>query len=169
MAARGLTVNSVIEELKTNTVSAWPLVILRVGIGIMFILAGYGKVARGAGFGDAMAGFLSRQENTFGFYQGFIDNVVLPNKVLFGYLVAWGELLSGIALVIGLFTRWAALAMLFMVLNFWFAKGSGYWVPSNHDSLYIMIALVLLLSRAGHTLGIDGLLARRGEGAGNLR
>ncbi len=149
------------EQLKTHTVAAWPLLILRMGTGVMFVIAGWGKVKRGAGFGDGMQGFLERQENMFDFYRGFVESVVIPNKLLFAYLVAYGELLAGIALVFGLFTRWAALALLFMVVNFWFAKGIGFWVPSNHDSLYILIALVLFFARTGETLGLDGWLARR--------
>lgn len=152
---------TLVEHLKTHSVAAWPLLILRVGTGVMFIIAGWGKVARGAAFGDGMQGFLSRQENMFDFYRGFVESVVIPNKLLFAYLVAYGELLAGVALVIGLFTRWAALALLFMVVNFWFAKGAGFWVPSNHDSLYILIALTLLFARAGDILGVDGWLAGR--------
>ena len=153
-----------IDDIRTKSLVAWPLVILRVATGIMFIIAGWGKVMRGAGFADAMQGFLARQDNMFDFYRGFVENVVLPNKVMFGYLVAYGEVLAGIALVAGLFTRWAAVALLFMTVNFWFAKGAGFWVPSNHDSLYILIALVLIFARSGEILGIDGLLARRRRG-----
>ncbi len=140
---------------------AWPMAMLRITTGVMFVIAGYGKVARGAGFGDSMAGFLGNQKNTFAFYQGFIESVVIPNKLLFAYLVAWGELLGGIALIIGLFTRWTALAFVLMVVNFWFAKGAGFWVPSNHDSLYILIALALYFSNAGMAFGLDGVLSRR--------
>ncbi len=127
-----------------------------------FIIAGCGKAARGAGFGDTMQGFLSRREDMSGFYRGFVANVVISNKVLFGYLIACRELLVGLALVPGLFTRWAALALLFMGLNFWSARGAGFWVPSNRDSLYILIALELIFSRSGLTLALDGGLSRRG-------
>ncbi len=153
--------SELVQRLKTETTLAWPMVMLRISTGIMFVIAGYGKAARGAGFGDALAGFLGAQKNMFGFYRVFVESVVIPNKVLFGYLVAWGELLGGLALIIGLFTRWAALAFVLMVVNFWFAKGAGFWVPSNHDSLYILIALALYFSNAGMTLGLDGMLSRR--------
>lgn len=153
--------SELVERVRTETALAWPMVMLRISTGIMFVIAGYGKVMRGSGFGDALAGFLGRQENMFGFYQGFVESVVIPNKVLFGYLVAYGELLGGLALILGLFTRWTALAFVFLVANFWFAKGAGFWVPSNHDSLYILIALALFFANAGSTLGLDGLLARR--------
>ncbi len=151
----------IIERVRAGTVTAWPMVMLRISLGVMFVIAGFGKAQRGAGFGDAVQGFLERQQNMFDFYRGFVESVVIPNKVLFGYLVAYGELLIGLALVVGLFSRWAALAMVFMVVNFWFAKGVGFWVPSNHDSLYILIALALFFTRSGDTLGIDGVLARR--------
>lgn len=150
-----------IEDLKTNTVAAWPMVMLRVSVGIMFVIAGYGKAARGAGFGDGMVGFLNGQQNMFGFYRGFVESVVIPNKVLFGYLVAYGELIGGVALILGLFTRWTSLAVALMVANFWFAKGAAFWSPSNHDSLYILIALALVFTRSGETFGLDGVLARR--------
>ncbi len=65
---------------------------------VMFVIAGYGKAARGAGFGDALAGLPGAQKNMLGFYQGFVESVVLPNKLLFGYRLAWGELSGGLAL-----------------------------------------------------------------------
>ncbi|MCH8930349.1 MAG: DoxX family protein, partial [Proteobacteria bacterium] len=93
----------------------WPLAVLRVYTGIFFLIYGFGKLQRDGGFADGMSGFLNAQENTFGFYRGFIESVVLPNAGLFSYLVACGETVLGIALILGLATRYTAFAGAFLV------------------------------------------------------
>jgi len=55
----------------------------------------------------------------------------LPNATLFSYLIAYGELLVGLALIIGVVTRFAALMALVMTLFYLFA-GS---VSSNPQML----------------------------------
>src|SRR5262249_39795061 len=41
-------------------------------------------------------------------YAELVQNVLLPNAPLFSYLVAYGELLVGLALILGIFTHFAA-------------------------------------------------------------
>ena len=139
----------------------WPIVLLRVYTGIFFLKFGWGKVTN-ENFPDGVVGFLgSVSENTFGFYRGFVESVVIPNKGLFAFLVAWGELAIGVALILGLATRYAAYAGAFMVANFWFAKGQGVLDAQNHDIIWLIILIVLGGLHAGRTLGLDERLADR--------
>ena len=94
-------------------------------------------------------------------YRGIVDSVVLPNIGLFSYVVAIGETLLGIALILGLATRYAAFAGAFLVINFWFAKGEGFFGPMNHDVVWMSILLVLALMKAGHAYGLDAQLKNR--------
>lgn len=139
----------------------WPLVLLRVYTGVFFLYYGFGKVRRD-NFADGVAGFVnSNLENSFGFFRGFLESVVLPNTALFAFLVAWGELFVGIALIMGLATRYAAIAGAVMVAAFWFAKGQGFLDAQNHDSIWLVIFIVLAASHAGRVLGLDARLGRR--------
>jgi len=139
----------------------WPMALLRVYTGAFFLYYGFGKVRRD-NFADGLSGFVnSNLDNAFGFFRPFLEGVVLPNAGLFAFLVAWGELLVGIALVIGLATRYAAVAGALMVAAFWFTKGQGFLDAQNHDSIWFVIFIVLAAVHAGRTLGLDERLGRR--------
>jgi thiosulfate dehydrogenase [quinone] large subunit len=139
----------------------WPIALLRIYAGAFFAWHGFGKL-RNDNFADGMQGFLvGNLESSFSFYRPLIENVVLPNKELFAALVAWGETAVGIALFIGLATRYAAFSGAFLVLNFWFAKGEEIFAGSNHDVVWLVVLLVLALVPAGRIAGLDDGLSDR--------
>ena len=139
----------------------WPITLLRIYTGVFFLHYGFGKVRRG-NFADGLEGFVSgRLENSFGFFQPFLEAVVLPNKSLFAFLVSWGELAIGVALIVGLATRWASLAGAVMVASFWFAKGQGFLDAQNHDAIWFVVFIVLAAVHAGRAHSIDERLADR--------
>lgn len=139
----------------------WPITLLRIYTGVFFLYFGFGKIRRG-NFADGMEGFLNMQlENTFGFFRPFVESVVLPNKGLFAFLVAWGELAIGLALIVGLATRWASVAGAIMVASFWFAKGQGFLDAQNHDAIWFVIFVVLAAVHAGREHSLDQRLAGR--------
>lgn len=147
-----------IERLDSRShskIQHWPIVLLRIYTGFFFAWNGLGKLRR-ENFADGMEGFLGAQaERTFGFYAAFVQDVVLPNKALFAALVSWGELAIGVAMILGLATRYAAAAGAIMVLNFWFAKGAGFFDGTNHDVVWLMIFVVLGMVPAGRIAGLD--------------
>ena len=87
--------------------------------------------------------------------------MVIPHSGLFAGLVAYGELLIGIALILGLATRYASIAGALLVANFWLAKGQGVLDGSNHDVVWLVIFLVLALIPAGKIAGLDDGLSDR--------
>jgi len=87
--------------------------------------------------------------------------VVLPNKAVFGIMVSWGELLIGLALIVGLATRYASIAGAVMVAAFWFTKGQGFFEGQNHDVIWFMIFIVLAAVHAGRIHSLDAKLADR--------
>lgn len=149
-----------LDDTGTKALHDWPILLLRVYTGVFFAYNGIGKISRG-NFADGMVGFLNGQENTYAFFKPFIDSVVLPNKGLFAFLVSWGELAIGIALILGLATRYAAIAGAVMVASFWFAKGLPFLAGQNHDSLWMMVFIVLATLHAGRVTGLDQKLAGR--------
>ena len=138
-----------------GAVRHWPIALLRIYTGLFFAWNGFGKISRGS-FADGMEGFLNGQlQNSFAFYRPFIESVVLPNKTLFAALVAWGELAVGLALVVGLATRYASVFGAILVLNFWFAKGLPVFAGTNHDVVWFVIFVVLGMVPAGKFAGLD--------------
>ncbi len=144
-----------IDSRSHGAVKHWPIVVLRVYTGLFFAWNGFSKVSRD-NFADGMAGFLNSQlENSFAFYRPFIESVVLPNKTMFAAMVAWGELAVGLAMIVGLATRYAAATGAILVLNFWFAKGAPVFDGTNHDLLLFVVFVVLGMVPAGKIAGLD--------------
>ncbi len=148
-----------LDEFRSSKINTWPIVVLRVYTGIFFLYFGVRKIMGGFG-GEATAGFLAgRSEDTFAFYRPIVEHVVTPMSGVFAFLVAWGELFLGVALILGLMTRYAAFAGAFMVANFWFAKGQGILDAQNHDIIWLIILIVLGGLHAGRTMGLDAKFA----------
>lgn len=143
------------------TLRQWPIVLLRVYAGVFFAYHGIGKL-RQDDFASGMADFLSRSlDASFSFYRPFLESVILPSQELFAALIMWGELAIGVALILGLATRYAAFAGAFMVLNFWLAKGAGILDGTNHDLVWFVILIVLGFIPAGKIAGLDDGLSDR--------
>jgi len=139
----------------------WPITLLRIYTGVFFLYYGFGKV-RNPNFADGLGGFVtSRLEESFGFMRPFLESAVLPNKALFAFLVSWGEFAIGIALILGLATRWASVAGAVMVASFWFTKGQGILDAQNHDAIWFVIFVVLATVHAGRAHSLDERLADR--------
>ena len=139
----------------------WPITLLRVYTGVFFAYNGFGKIRRG-GFADGLEGFVSgRLEASYGIIRPFLESVVLPNKAVFAIMVSWGELLIGLALIVGLATRYASVAGAVMVMAFWFTKGQGFLAGQNHDAVWFMIFVILAAVHAGRIHSLDSRLSDR--------
>ena len=144
-----------------KSIHLWPITLLRVYTGIFFLSHGFGKI-QGGNFTEGMTGFINgRLEGSFGFMRAFLESVVLPNAGFFGFLVSWGELLIGLALIVGLATRYASVAGAIMLAAFWFTKGQGILEGQNHDVIWFVIFIVLATVHAGRIHSVDAKLADR--------
>ena len=153
--------SSVDNSRNTKTVHLWPIVLLRVYTGVFFLYYGFGKI-RSPSFAEGLAGFVTdRLDESAAFMRPFLEAVVLPNKGVFAFLVGWGELAIGIALIMGLATRWASIAGAVMVAAFWFTKGQGFLDAQNHDVIWFMIFVVLAAVHAGRVYSVDERLGQR--------
>jgi len=148
-------------EILQGILARAALVLLRVYLGVIFLISAVPKL-RGD-FAAGLAAFLEQRamEQSHPFYRQFLQEVVLPNTQLFATLVTWGELLVGVLLVLGLLTRLSATVALLLSLNYMFAKGAWPWTPSSNDAAFAAISLALVIGAAGRTLGLDSMLARR--------
>jgi thiosulfate dehydrogenase [quinone] large subunit len=100
-----------------------------------------------------------REGRPYGFYLPFLRLVVLPHAHGFAYLVSFGELLVGAALLAGLFSRLAAFGGLVLVGNFLLARGDGIGV--NGTMPFVVMMLTLMLTGPGRSLGLDAALKGR--------
>ena len=136
---------------------SWLWLILRLYAGWQWLNAGWGKIGADAWTGDnagaAITGFVrgaleqtgGAHPNVQGWYAWFLENAVLPNAAVWGYLVAWGELLVGIALILGLFVGIAAFFGVFMNMNYLLSGA----VSTNPILLVIGVFLILAWKTAG--------------------
>ena len=120
------------------------IIILRLGVGIMMLCHGWPKLlmllqGQGAGWMDPLGigGFFSLLLCTF------------------------AEFLCSLAIILGFFTRLAALVL---VINFWVILfiygGQETWPQSELPILYLICFVTLLCTGAG-SFSLDRLLARR--------
>jgi thiosulfate dehydrogenase (quinone) large subunit len=126
--------------------------IIRVWLGWSFLQAGWGKLTDAQGMwigskaGTSVTGFLAGAiKNSSGahptvhpWFASLAQNFFLPNAGLFSYMVAFGETLVGIALIVGLFTRFAAFWGMFLNLMFLFAGSTS----TNTEMLVAEVAIV---------------------------
>src|SRR5579884_1867807 len=91
-----------------------------------------------------------------GWYATFLKNVVLPHAATFAYVVTFGEVLVGIALILGFLTGIAAFFGLFMNFNYLLAGA-----VSTNPILGLLSLLLVLAWRIAGFLGLDAFLLPR--------
>jgi len=156
--------------LFSNTKFAWFWLIVRLYVGWEWLSAGWEKVINpvwtgsnaGAALGGFIKGALSKtagdHPDVQGWYASFLQNVVLPHANTWSHFVAYGELLVGIALIIGVLTGIAAFFGLFMNLNYLLAGT----VSTNPILFVLAIGIILAWKTAGYYGGDRYLLSLLG-------
>ncbi|OIB56140.1 DoxX family protein [Natrialba sp. SSL1] len=153
----------------SDTWVAYSIVGLRLVMAWVFLQAGIEKLAEG-GFGDPVAWSSA----------GYLNNAVPEANPLSGLflwfsefaavvdpLVVFGQILIGLALLAGIFFRFAALMGSVQMLFFWtaawqgglaagFPVDNGYFIDSSF--VYMLLLFGLAAWGAGRIFGIDGIL-----------
>jgi thiosulfate dehydrogenase [quinone] large subunit len=139
----------------------WQVALLRIFFGYYFFQDGLGKLTGGfTGPGVLEKWLTTKATGPFSWYKPFLTGVVIPYHQLFAGMITWGMILAGLALLSGFLTRPAALAGIFMTLNFYLAKGGGSPATTS-DQAFMAGLLVVFLTQAGRSFGFDRWLARR--------
>src|SRR5215469_632042 len=108
-------------SVKTPDRRGWALVPLRLFLGVTFVYAGLQKLTDPQYFNPAARGYIGRQIAAVAAgspLHGFLANVAAPHALLFGALVAYGELAIGLGVLLGLLLRVASLFGLLINLVF---------------------------------------------------
>jgi thiosulfate dehydrogenase [quinone] large subunit len=141
---------------------AWLWLIVRLYVGWQWLQAGLGKLGNPTWTGDqagtALTGFVNGAlEKASGthpavqfWYAWFLENMVLPNARFWAYLVSWGEVLVGAALIVGIFSGIAAFFGLFMNMNYLLAG-----TVSTNPILLVLALFLILAWRIAGWWGLD--------------
>jgi putative oxidoreductase len=131
--------------------------LLRVALAAVFIYHGLEKVHPDTGYGLRWAAGMGEHAPP-----------VLSNAPPLQALVAWGELLGGVAVALGILTRWAALGLLIIMFGAIFtysgthgfsAVGQGY----EYNFVLILVCAALILMGAG-TFSLDRVVKVKSRG-----
>lgn len=145
--------------------------IVRVYVGWEWLSAGFEKTFGsgsaawvGAKAGTAITGFLKGglaktagdHPQVQSWYGWFLSHIALPNATFFSYIIAWGEFLVGVGLIIGCLTTIALFAGILMNLNYLFAG-----TVSTNAQLLLLEALLLWAGAAAYYWGVDRVFLPR--------
>ena len=142
--------------------------VIRVWVGWQWVTAGWAKITGpesavwvGSKAGVAMGGFLKGALNkSLGihpdvqtWYAWFIQNVVMPNATVWSYIIAFGELLAGVGLILGFLTVPALIAAALMNLNYLLAG-----TVSTNPVLLTLEVILLFVGPPVWYFGLDQLV-----------
>ncbi|HEY6183685.1 MAG TPA: DoxX family protein [Terriglobales bacterium] len=131
---------------KSSSLSSCGLTILRIVVGIIFLVHGWQKI------------------HAFGFHgvEGMFRQIGIPLPMISSAVVILVEFLGGIALVLGLATRWASLLLAIDMAGaiFFVHFKNGFYV--NHGgyefALSLLAACLTLAFTGAGSLAIDSLI-----------
>jgi thiosulfate dehydrogenase (quinone) large subunit len=154
------TNSPVLQWLERSKIAAIGWTAMRVWLGIMWIQAGVAKLwgAENPAFlhnnGAGVAGFAAHGTAAYSWWGSFLHSFVVPNSGWIGILVAVAEFSIGIALVLGFFTRTAALGSLVLLFTY---VMSG---TASVCAFYALFAIVVMATwRTSSWIGLDGVVA----------
>jgi thiosulfate dehydrogenase (quinone) large subunit len=136
--------------------------VVRIYLGWLWLKAGWGKIFSpawtGENAGAAVSGYLNRalglaqgdNPSVAGWYAWMIEYIFLPNAVLMSYLVAWGEVLVGLALILGFLTGLSAFFGGMMNASFLLAG-----TLSTNPIMFILATWLVLAWRVAGYYGLD--------------
>ena len=131
------------------------LALLRIFIGVFLIFEGLGKIRWFLDTSQLAGMFASWSQAAApgSVSHWYLERIALPGLAVFARLVPLGEITSGLALVLGVWTPFFAFVAFFMALNFQIASGavfkysfltSGYGLPVLGATLALAIGGVRL-------------------------
>ena len=151
-----------VQWLLSSPAAAWIWLVLRVWLGYQWIEASLHKIENPAWVqtGAALKGYwenaviipdAGRPSIAFDWYRSFIQMLLDAEAwTWFAPLVAYGELIIGIALILGIFTGISAFVGGFMNWNFIMAGSAS----TNGMLFFIAVLLILAWKTAGY-IGVD--------------
>ncbi|RSK29128.1 DoxX family protein [Bacillus sp. HMF5848] len=134
---------------KASLIAAWVFVVARIYLSYMWLINAENKVLY-----DFQIGTLLESQANSGvlpaWWASFLKTFIIPNTAIFEILVTIGELCVGIALLLGIFTRFAA--MMGVIMNFSFFM--TFQANLDLQMLIMQVIIVIFATTAGR-IGLD--------------
>jgi thiosulfate dehydrogenase [quinone] large subunit len=154
------------KNVNSITAPVWPLALCRIAIGVLWLTALIWKLPPNFIPPEGLRSLrewmeLEVQYPILPIYGQFVQSIVLPNFTLFACATFVVELLIGLGLLLGAFTRAAAVLGLLMSLNLMIGLLE---VPNEWPWSYIMLVMfqvVFIFTAPGRVWGVDGWRAGR--------
>lgn len=160
-----------------NTNNTYALALLRIGVGLLFLIFGQYKVFGTAftlhgGFQFWINKFL--EGGAYPFMAPVLRRFVLPHATPIAFLVAYGEFAIGLGLTAGVFVRPASFGGLLLMLTMLFSSdypGAGapfwqYFGASLSHSVFALCFAAFLLGRADSVWSVAALRRTRAASGG---
>jgi thiosulfate dehydrogenase [quinone] large subunit len=157
-----------------STRNSYALALLRIGVGILFLIFGQYKVFGTAftlhgGFQLWINKFL--EGGAYPFMVPILRGFVLPHATIIAFLVAYGELAIGIALILGIMVRSASFCGLLLMLTMLFSSdypGAGapfwqYFGASLSHSVFALCFAAFLVGCADSVWSVKALQKKSRE------
>lgn len=157
--------------ISDNSFNTRALALLRIGVGILFLIFGEYKVfgtqfTLHGGFQFWINKFL--EEGAYPFMVPVLRGFVLPHSTAIAFLVAYSELAIGIALTLGVLVRPASAGGLLFMLTLLFSSdypgvNAPFWQyfgASLSHSVFALCFLAFLVGRSDAVLSLSSLRRR---------
>jgi thiosulfate dehydrogenase [quinone] large subunit len=115
--------------------------------------------------GWSVSGFLSHTKTFHGFFAVFTTPAMAP---ITSFPVAYGHLLIGLSLVVGLLVRASTAFGILLMFVYWMAHMDWPYIENSNNFIvdyhlvYAGVLAYLFVTRAGEIYGLDGWLKSRG-------
>lgn len=143
-----------VKFFRENRIWSYFSVILRLYVGWEFLKAGHEKLTQGFNSTGFLKGAAAKATGEHpavqGWWADFLNNFAIPNSGLFNFLVPWGEFLVGIALIVGIFTTFAAVMGATMNFAFMF---SG--TTSTNPQMVLLEVFIIVAGFNAAKIGLD--------------
>jgi thiosulfate dehydrogenase (quinone) large subunit len=158
--------------------NTYALALLRVGVGVFFLIFGQYKVfgtefTLHGGFQFWINKFL--EAGAYPFMAPVLRGFVLPHATIIAFLVAYGELAIGLGLTLGILVRPASFCGLLLMLTMLFSSdypGAGaplwqYFGASLSHSVFALCFAAFLLGRADSVWSVAALRKNHPKDSGD--
>jgi len=110
----------------------------------------------------SVVGLLSHTKTFHDFFAVFTTPEIAPTIT---FLVAWGHLLIGLSLLVGLMVRVSAAFGIALLMLYWMAHMDWPYIENQNNFIvdyhivYSVVLAYLIVKKAGHVWGLDGWAA----------